>query len=117
MNYFTLGKNIKKYRRERGFTQENLSEKADISNVFMSQIETATRKPSLETVVKISRALNVSLDLLINEMVNSSEISNYIGMDLTTEQLNIMKFAFRHKSKKDIEALLQAFTFLLDFKK
>ena len=47
-------------------TQEQLAEKTDVSTVFISQIETAVRKPSLETIYKISIALDTTIDSLID---------------------------------------------------
>ncbi|MEE1050096.1 MAG: helix-turn-helix transcriptional regulator [Clostridia bacterium] len=65
MDYKVLGRNIAKARTRNYLTQENLAEKVDVSTVFISQIETAVRKPSLETLYKISVALNTTMDVLI----------------------------------------------------
>ena len=65
MDYQNMGKNISKIRIKNHLTQEQLAEKIDVSTVFISQIETAVRKPSLETIYKISIALNTTIDTLI----------------------------------------------------
>lgn len=65
MDYKLLGQNIAKIRLENHLTQEQLAEKADVSTVFISQIETAARKPSLETVVNIADSLNTTIDVLL----------------------------------------------------
>ena len=115
MDYITLGKNIRKYRKQRGLTQEQLAETVSISAVFMSQIENAKGKPSLETTVNIANALNVGIDVLIGSKIQNSEISQYIAAPLTNEQLNIISFAFNKRSGDEIAALLKAFIYLLDF--
>ena len=115
MDYSLLGKNIKKYRKLRGLTQEKLSENIYISPVFMSQIETASRKPSLETVVNIADCLKVSVDLLINDTFQNKEAADYISPPLTNEQLNILSFALQKRSAEEISALLKSLTHLLDF--
>ncbi len=66
MNYEIMGKNIARIRNKNHLTQEQLAEKINISTVFVSQIETAVRKPSLETIYKISIALNTTIDNLIS---------------------------------------------------
>lgn len=71
MDYIALGKNIKRERRNQNLTQEQLAELVNISTVFLSQIETANRIPSLETAYKIASCLHIPLDNLINDM-NSS---------------------------------------------
>lgn len=59
--------NIKKYRKDVGYTQEELSELADISHDFMRRIESSDGKNSLSifTLYKIALALNVSIDELV----------------------------------------------------
>lgn len=65
MNYELMGKNIARIRNKNHLTQEQLAEKIGVSTVFISQIETAVRKPSLETAYKLSTALDTTIDTLI----------------------------------------------------
>lgn len=81
MDYVLLGKNIAKARSKNHLTQEQLAEKVDVSTVFISQLETAVRKPSLETIYKISVALNTTLDNLIGNVsleTKYNEIANLL---------------------------------------
>lgn len=59
--------NIRKYRKLRNYTQEELSEFADISHDFMRRIESSGGKCGLSifTLYKIALALNVSVDELM----------------------------------------------------
>lgn len=52
----------------RGITQEQLAERADISTNFMSLIENG-RNMSVETLVKISEILGVSVDYLLTDTI------------------------------------------------
>ena len=74
MNYNILGSNIRQCRKSLKMTQEVLSETISVSPMFISQIENGARKPSLETVYKISIALNVSLDELVKNTHNTIEL-------------------------------------------
>lgn len=68
--------NIKKYRKERHYTQEELAEKADISYDFMRKIETTKGECgfSVITLYRLALALNVSVDELMNiDSVNSRQ--------------------------------------------
>ncbi len=88
MNYELMGKNIAKIRNKNCMTQEQLAEKSNVSTVFISQIETAVRKPSLETIYKISLALNTTIDVLIgNESTQAKydEILKLISRKNTSE--------------------------------
>lgn len=67
MNYIALGKNIRKHRKAAGMTQEELAECCECANSFIGLIERAKSIPSVETVVRIANALNVTVDMLLNE--------------------------------------------------
>src|SRR5258708_21233987 len=57
------GKNpIKVWRDYRGFTQQQLADKAKISKPYLSQIETGKRTGTTEILSAVAKALNVSLD-------------------------------------------------------
>lgn len=67
--YNIIRKNIKKYRNERGLTSAQLAEMVDLSHDFIRQIESEKTgyNFSVDTFYKISVALGVTLDDLIQE--------------------------------------------------
>jgi len=54
-----LSNNIKQYRRNHGWSQADLAEKADISITFLSSIERCVKWPYPDTLVKIAKALKI----------------------------------------------------------
>jgi len=56
-----LGKNIKKLREMKSWTQENLSEKADLHISYIGQIERGLRYPSLKVLFKIADVFEVKI--------------------------------------------------------
>lgn len=68
-----LGKNIRNLRREAGWTQEKLAEKAGISVPFMTQIELARKTPSLDVVENIAKALSVSYSQLFKAEISENK--------------------------------------------
>ncbi len=92
-----MGKTIAKIRLQNHLTQEQLAEKTEVSTVFISQIETGIRKPSLETVYKLSVALNTTIDVLLgnrSEEVKCGEIINLIK-DRTSDELSFITGVLR----------------------
>ncbi len=64
----TIGKNIKRFRQEKGISQDKLSKLADISLNTVVKIELdQSPNPTLETIQKLAKALGVSLDDLVNK--------------------------------------------------
>lgn len=70
---FVLGNNIRKIRKEFGWTQADLAEKSGISVPFMTQIELGRKSASLEVVQNIAAALNVSYKQLFEENSSTSQ--------------------------------------------
>ena len=73
-----LGSNIRKIRKEFGWTQADLAEKSGISVPFMTQIELGRKSASLEVVQNIAAALNISYKQLFEENIaaNNQEKTN-----------------------------------------
>ena len=63
-----IAKNIQKYRKEKGYTQEQLANYIDRSNEFIRRIETDyTRGISLETLYRMSVVLEHPMGDFFNE--------------------------------------------------
>lgn len=60
-----IGKMVKHYRSERGYTQQQFAERAGISTNYLSAIERGTQTPKLETFLAITNALGVTADALL----------------------------------------------------
>jgi len=61
-----IGKNIKKLRKQKGLSQDRLSKLADISYNTVIKLESGgITNPSIDTLKKLAKALNVSVDNLL----------------------------------------------------
>lgn len=62
----TIGKNIKKYRNKLGMTQDDLVRKSGVKHTTLTKIEGGfVKKPSVQVIAKIAKALAVSIEKLI----------------------------------------------------
>lgn len=59
-----MRKNIKELRKQRGMTQKQLAELVCTSQSAIANYENGKRQPNMEMALKISIALEVSLDQL-----------------------------------------------------
>ncbi len=69
----TIGKKIRQIRKEKGFSQEELSEKIDISPRHMCTIENGNSFPSIETFIKIAEILDININNFFNLNVESND--------------------------------------------
>lgn len=63
-----VGKVIADFRKQKNVSQEVLSGLADIGRTHLSAIERGERKPTLETLYRLSTALNVKMSDIVIEI-------------------------------------------------
>lgn len=70
IQYESIGKRIRKFRMEKNLSQEKLAEMINTTNNHISRIEIGQRVPSVETLILIANALNVSVDDLLKNSID-----------------------------------------------
>ena len=106
IDYEALGKRISNARKQVGITQEARGEQLNMTRKHISVIETAINRPSLDTLVDIANALNVSADdLLVDSLTHSastadSEIHRLL-LDCNTTEQEILT-----RTVKELKAIL-----------
>ena len=66
--YNTIGKNIKKYRKLKGWTQRELSEILLLSDSFIAKLESVTHQTlSIDTLEQIANVLDVPITKFFEE--------------------------------------------------
>ena len=76
-----LAMRIKKQRNKRNMTQEHLAEIANLSVVFISNVERAKRVPSLEKMIDICNALECTMDELLDGFIAAKTSSAHSQLD------------------------------------
>lgn len=98
MDLCAIGARIRSAREKAGLTQEELAAAIDISPTHISVIERGIKTPKLETLINIANALDVSSDMLLQDVVNRA--SDGLASELS---VSISKL-----SKKDQARMLNA---------
>lgn len=104
MELKSIGRNIRKYRRERKMRQEDLAEKAGLSTNYVGAVERGEKLPALETFVEIINTLGVSADMVLADVVDAGYA---VKATQLTEQLDKLSAEDRRKVLAVIEALIQ----------
>ena len=74
LNLEDVGNRIMSRRKKLGLTQEALAEKSDVTTQFVSYAESGKRAMRPENLIKISNALNVSVDYLLSGDIIDKDI-------------------------------------------
>ncbi|MEI7757463.1 MAG: helix-turn-helix transcriptional regulator [Bacteroidota bacterium] len=61
-----FGKALKKIRLKKKLTQEDLSLEAQLARVYISELEYGKKIPSIETIFKLSKGLNIKCSKLMD---------------------------------------------------
>ena len=71
--FFLLGKRVREARLEKGFTQEKLAKKLDVSIGFLSRVERGDACFNIKRLTQIGQILDIPLDYFITGSVPESE--------------------------------------------
>ena len=63
-----VGLNVKRYRKERGFSQEGLALECGVHRTYVSGVERGIRNPTVVVLERIARALDISPSRLLDDI-------------------------------------------------
>ena len=104
----TLGEKIKKIRKEKGWTQNDLGKLVNMHERQISKYEMNQIKPSSEVIIKIARALKTSSDYLLFDEETESKPSTYIK-DIKLIELFEKIENMTNKEKETIISVIEAY--------
>lgn len=81
-NKFNYGERLRQLRRERGFTQEEMALRAEITTSYYGQLERGTANPTISTLNKICDVLGISITDIFTE-----SNTNLLGIDTLSMQI------------------------------
>ena len=99
IDYKELGKNIKKIRQSKGFTQDKLAEIVGCNTSHISNIENNHTKVSLNVLLSIANTLNTSIDYLLANQYDNSQLA------LDNEILRAIKDCDNQKKEKILKII------------
>ena len=94
VNFKLIGKRIQEVRKQQEMTQAELAALTDMSDSYISYIETAKKQASLEALVRISNALGITVDELLsgNQLHNPTDYQTDI--ELLMEDCSLLERRF-----------------------
>lgn len=113
LDYSAIGIRIRRIRKEKGLTQQKLAELSGQEPSNISHIERGATKLSLQTIVNIANALEVTVDELLCDSLAADSISfeksaSGILSDCThreriiiTESMRVLKDLLRNTDNKE----------------
>lgn len=72
-----VGTTIKQFRKKIGVNQQELADKSNITQAYLSQIENNKKDPNLSTLAAIADSLGVPLPILFFSSVSESDVPEH----------------------------------------
>ena len=94
---YCFARNLKKIRKQRGLTQEDLAEMVNVAPRHISFIETARSFPSCDLIERLSAALNADYVSFFENEGNISRIELLENISKITEKLDEQRLRFVYK--------------------
>lgn len=107
MERAAMGKRIREERLKKGYTQQEVAEKAEICVMYLSEIERGIKMPSLNSFIPILEALEVSADYILRGELNSGQAYIY---DEITQKLKNLTPAQRRTAADILDAYIRNLT-------
>jgi transcriptional regulator with XRE-family HTH domain len=101
-----IGTTIRGYRLQKGMSQGDIEKRTGLLRCYLSRVENGHTVPSLETLQKIAKALDLQLSEFFAEEVIGKEMS---GLNLGEEEIRFLTQVQRysaHLSESDRRLLL-----------
>ncbi len=73
IDYAGIAARIRYFRTQKGLSQEELAEFADVSPVYISNIERGEKAASLKVIIALANAMNVPTDVLLADNLNKAQ--------------------------------------------
>ena len=98
IDYEAIGRRIQLWRKRRSLTQEQLALFIEREPAYLSRIEHGNQKPSLDTLLRVCKALNLDIN---NLLTDSPKVQS-------TAQLREMEFLMDGCSDYELSVILQS---------
>jgi len=103
-----IGPRLRHIRQEKGLTLESLADATGLDKGFLSRLERGVKRPSVETVLRLSSALDVPVGQLFGEQTTDDtvRISRAVGRSRTLDEPDAYSFELLTPKGSLMEAFL-----------
>lgn len=120
---------IKAFRKEKGYTQKQLGDMVGLSSIAIQNYESGTRKPNVNVLYNISKALDIDISLFFKDSSSTEEITkdivqkSYIGESLLSLYNSIDDYVYSanlissKSTKEEVDILISKLKDLIDFER
>lgn len=95
-----IGERLRAYRIQKGWSQEMLAEKAELHHTYIGQLERGEKNATIESIYKVTTALDIPLSALFENISPSSEVRDYASLSYNGFIENLVVFYLENSGHK-----------------
>ena len=103
IDFSSIGKNVRKYRKQRGLTLEALAEKVGLSTNYVGALERGEKALALKTLINIVDALDITADMVLCDVTKNGY---KVKSSVLTEKLEALSPSEREKILQMVDIML-----------
>ena len=103
MDFSSIGKSKRKYRKQRGLTLEALAEKVGLSTNYVGALERGEKALALKTLISIVDVLDNTADMVLCDVIKNGY---KVKSSILTDKLESLSPAEREKFLQMIDIML-----------
>ena len=103
MDYEKLGLRVRQQREMSNLTQNQLARKAGVTASFIGHIERGEKKASVETIVALCNALEISPAVLLQDSLSDGALHSQVVIDAENQELikDLMRVLREHNQRSE----------------
>ena len=103
MDYEGLGLRVRQQREIKNLTQSQLARKTSVTASFIGHIERGEKKASVETVVALCNALEISPSVLLQDSLSDAALHSQVVIDAEDQKLirDIVRVLREHNQRSE----------------
>ena len=99
-----FGENLKKLRKSKNMSQEELADKVNVSRQSVSKWETGEAYPEMNNILQLCKIFNCEINSLVND--------NMVDLDSLDEEVKMSVVKFKEDKQKKVKKLSKAISIL-----
>ena len=104
MNLEAVGRRVKEARVNKGWTQAELAEKANLSTDHVSVLERGSKPPRFVTFIAIANALEIDANTLLSDVLS---VSPKITSSQLSEKISALPIAEQRRILRVVDTMIQ----------
>ena len=106
-NYLTIGQRVRDARRKKRLSQAELAQRVGVTTCYISYIESGYKCMSLETLIRVANALEVTADVFLADCLDKHLVASEAEFSLILEDCSLYESRVILDNARELKRILR----------